>query len=81
MKKIILLGLICSSYFQTVAQNVQIPDVNLKKQLLYYNAETINTNGDEHIQLSEAKAFTGHINIPGSVSDFTGLEQFSKLTY
>lgn len=60
--------------------NVTIPDANFKAYLLGNAA--INTNGDTEIQCSEANAFTGTIDCPSmSISDLTGIEQFTGLTY
>jgi Leucine-rich repeat (LRR) protein len=58
---------------------VYIPDAGFKAALL---ANTdINTNGDTEIQVSEAKAYTGDIQVPSTgISDMTGLEAFTKLT-
>ncbi len=59
---------------------VSIPDVNFKSYLLANTA--INTNGDTEIQVSEANAFTGNIEVSNmSISDLTGIEAFTSLTY
>lgn len=61
------------------AQVVTIPDANFKAYLLA-NA-SINTNMDTEIQVSEATAFTGHINCPGmNISSLLGIEAFVNLT-
>ncbi|MEZ4800899.1 MAG: T9SS type A sorting domain-containing protein [Flavobacteriales bacterium] len=61
------------------SQIVEIPDANFKTYLL--GNESINTNSDTEIQLSEAVAFDGTINCNGlNVSDFTGIEEFINLT-
>jgi Leucine-rich repeat (LRR) protein len=58
---------------------VYIPDAGFKAALLANTG--INTNGDTEIQLSEAKAYTGNIQVPSTgISDMTGLEAFTKLT-
>ena len=59
---------------------VNIPDANFKAYLLGNNA--INTNGDAEIQVSEAAVFLGSINCYNlNISDLTGIEAFSALTY
>jgi TonB family protein len=61
------------------AQNVEIPDARFKDALLSVSA--INTNGDGEIQLSEAKAFKGEMNLSRKkISDLTGIEAFENLT-
>lgn len=70
----------------TFSQSVlNIPDANFKNYLLDHSS--INTNNDSEIQVSEAQAFTGKIDIKGSgklesqkVKDLTGLEAFTSLT-
>ncbi len=58
---------------------VFIPDANFKTALLANTA--INTNGDGQIQLTEASAFTGIMNVNGKgIADATGLEAFTALT-
>ena len=57
---------------------VNIPDVNFKSRLV--NNPAINTNADTEIQVSEAIAFTGEINVNDSgVGDLTGIEAFINL--
>lgn len=76
------------------AQNVNIPDVAFKSKLV--NNININTNGDGEIQVSEAAAFNGVMNVarvlwtpPGGgtpiligpiITDLTGIEAFTALT-
>lgn len=61
------------------AQNVNIPDANFKAYLVGNTA--INTNTDTEIQVSEAAAFTGMINVMNSnISDLTGIEAFPAIT-
>ena len=61
------------------AQNVNIPDPVFKNYLL--SNVGINTIIDFEIQVSEAQSFTGLIDISGlSISDLTGLEEFTNLT-
>jgi Leucine-rich repeat (LRR) protein len=58
---------------------VYIPDAGFKAALLANTG--INTNGDTEIQVSEAKAYTGDIQVPSTdISDMKGLEAFTKLT-
>jgi len=62
------------------AQNVSIPDANFKAALLGYSA--INTNGDTEIQVSEAVAFSGSINLHYlAISNLTGIEASVNITY
>lgn len=79
VKKITLLILTLIFALNVNAQNVNIPDVNFKNSLL--GEPTINTNGDGEIQVSEAVAFSGAINVYFSnISDLTGIEAFTTLT-
>lgn len=57
---------------------VYIPDPNFRSYLLGENA--INTNADQEVQVAEALAFTGSINIGSmGISDLTGIEAFANL--
>ena len=77
MKKLLLI-LICLPIIG-FGQDVNIPDANFKNYLVNNNA--INTNGDTEIQVSEASAYTGTINVSNkSISDLTGIEAFIALT-
>ncbi len=81
MKKNILSAAFAAiTAFTLNAQNVNIPDANFKSYLVGNTA--INTNSDTEIQVSEASAFNGSINIGGlgNVSDLTGIEEFTALT-
>ncbi|MCH7535027.1 MAG: T9SS type A sorting domain-containing protein [Bacteroidetes bacterium] len=79
MKKLILLFLLFLPLLST-AQVVNIPDANFKAYLVGNNF--INTNGDGEIQVSEASVFTGQIFCANSgISDLTGIEAFTALTY
>src|SRR5690606_16759128 len=61
------------------AQTVDIPDPNFKAVLLADSA--INLNGDEHIQVTEAEAYSGIINCAGlEIADLKGLEAFVNIT-
>ncbi len=58
---------------------VYIPDANFKNYLLSVSA--INTNGDTEIQVSEAEAVTGVLNVAEkSIADLTGIEAFVNIT-
>ena len=60
-------------------QNVYIPDANFKAYLL--SNQSINTNGDNEIQVSEATAFDGGIHCSyQNISDLTGIEAFTAIT-
>jgi PKD domain/Secretion system C-terminal sorting domain len=74
----VLLSLITS--FQLItAQIVNIPDANFKAYLVGNSA--INTNLDTEIQVSEATAFSGTINVASlSIANLTGIETFTALT-
>ncbi|MBU0487812.1 MAG: hypothetical protein KKD31_07650, partial [Bacteroidetes bacterium] len=62
------------------AQIVNIPDANFKNALINHNP-VIDTNGDGEIQLSEAQAFSGGMNVSSlNISDLTGIESFTALT-
>ena len=77
MKKLLLL-LLCVPMIG-FGQNVNIPDANFKAYLVWNTA--INTNGDSEIQQSEAAAFNGSISCSNlSISDLTGIEEFTALT-
>jgi len=67
-----------SIFAVTNAQNVSIPDTNFKT-ILVANTN-INTNNDAEIQVTEANAYTGVINVSGSsIQDLTGLEAFTEI--
>lgn len=58
---------------------VYIPDAIFKNYLL--NNKSINTNGDNEIQITEAQNFTGRIYcFDLGISDMTGIEAFTSLT-
>lgn len=54
---------------------VTIPDADFKSYLV--GNASINTNGDNEIQVTEANSYTGYID-PYSVSDWTGIEAFTS---
>jgi Leucine-rich repeat (LRR) protein len=80
MKKLILSTLTVLAMSAGInAQNVNIPDANFKSYLVGNAA--INTSGDTEIQVSEASAFSGTINVYlYGISDLTGIEAFTALT-
>ncbi|MBU3010285.1 T9SS type A sorting domain-containing protein [Polaribacter vadi] len=80
MKKVLLfITIINCGIIQT--QNVNIPDPIFKEKLLNHINPVINTNSDNEIQISEAEAITGRINVSTStVSDITGIEAFVNMT-
>lgn len=68
-----------ASYSTSCACIVTIPDANFKTALLA--DASINTNGDNFIQCSEAAAYTGAINVAGfGIADLTGIEAFVNIT-
>jgi len=78
MKTLLLLLLLVP--MMSFGQNVNIPDTNFKNYLV--NNPSINTNSDGEIQVSEASAFTGWINVHNKdISDLTGIEEFTSLIY
>jgi hypothetical protein len=77
MKKAVLLPLFFAVFAH--AQNVYIPDANFKTALV--SDPNINTNGDGEIQVSEAAAYTGMVNVSSSnISDLTGIQAFTAAT-
>lgn len=80
MKKTILLTTICiTSSIGSFAQNVNIPDASFKAYLL--GNSVINSNSDTEIQVSEAAAYTGGMDLyQTGVSNLTGIEAFTNLT-
>ncbi|MFC4165195.1 T9SS type A sorting domain-containing protein [Epilithonimonas zeae] len=79
MKKTFVLTLILGIASLINAQIVNISDANFKAYLVA-NSE-INTNGDSQIQVSEANAFAGTINIyDKGITNLTGIEAFVNIT-
>lgn len=77
--KTLLLSTILFFTINLNAQDVNIPDANFKSYLVGNTA--INTNSDTEIQVSEANAFTGVIDVYDSgISDLTGIEAFTILS-
>ncbi|OSY88218.1 hypothetical protein WH52_05390 [Tenacibaculum holothuriorum] len=80
MKKSYFLILFLLTAFYGFAQNVNISDTNFKSALLSHTP-TIDTNSDGEIQVSEAAAFSGTLNlISKNITDLTGIETFINIT-
>ncbi len=91
--KTLLPILLLSASLTTTAQTVNIPDAVLKDRLVNHNPN-IDTNNDGEIQVSEATAFTGTLNLNPPIyerqnnnlasnsqfSDPTGIEAFINIT-
>jgi hypothetical protein len=79
VKNILLIGITILSFIaSSQAQNVNIPNAIFKEVLL--GDTSINTNGDAHIQVSEASVFNGAINVSGlGITNLTGIEAFVLL--
>jgi hypothetical protein len=78
MKKIILAITVTFVGLNLKAQNVTIPDVKFRNALI---AKGVDTNNDSIIQKSEAEAVKKLIIYKKSITDLTGIEAFTKLTY
>ena len=79
MRNIFTLSLLFISLIGN-SQIVNIPDANFKAYLV--GNSTINTNSNTEIEVSEAAAFNGSISCSGlNISDMTGIEMFTSLTY
>ena len=79
MKKLLLLLATIIS-IEGYSQNVTIPDANFKAALLTHSP-IVDTNDDGEIQVSEAEAFTGSLNLYlKGITDMTGIESFINLT-
>ncbi|MBU2929808.1 T9SS-dependent choice-of-anchor J family protein [Winogradskyella psychrotolerans] len=62
------------------SQNVTIPDANFKTALLNHDP-IIDTNSDGEIQVTEAEAYAGSINVASSdIAELTGIESFLSIT-
>lgn len=80
MRLLFLIVLSCTLSKPLHAQIVNIPDANFKNALLNH-VPVINTNGDGEIQVSEAAAFTGTLDIYyKNIADLTGLNAFTNIT-
>ncbi|MDT7831847.1 T9SS type A sorting domain-containing protein [Flavobacteriaceae bacterium S356] len=79
MKKYYILIIMGLTALTVLSQNVNIPDANFKAALV--GDSNINTNSDSEIQVSEAAAFTGTIDVMSqSISNYTGIEAFINIT-
>lgn len=80
--RLAFVGAVLFTVSSAVAQEevvVNIPDENMK-QILVENLE-INTNEDDEIQISEAVAYTGAIDLLNmGIQDLTGIEAFVNIT-
>jgi len=80
MKHIVLVLSILMSGF-SFGQIVNIPDANFKNALLNH-FPVIDTNNDGEIQVSEAIAYTGTLNVESqNIADMTGIEAFVNITF
>jgi Leucine-rich repeat (LRR) protein len=80
MKKLLLSAVAFLFIGNLSAQNVNIPDANFKASLVANTS--INTNNDTEIQVSEATAYNGVIGCDNlSISDLTGIEAFTAITF
>jgi hypothetical protein len=78
--KYLYIALFLSCFQWSNAQNVNIPDSTFKAYLVGHTG--VNTNGDAEIQQSEANAYTGQLLCHGmNISDLTGIEAFTAMTY
>jgi hypothetical protein len=79
IKKITILITIIFTSNLINSQTVNIPDANFKAELI--NNNSINTNSDTEIQISEALAYSGTIDVSSKgISDLTGIEAFTQIS-
>lgn len=79
MRRILLSFFVFLTTLAVQGQIVNIPDANFKNALLTHNP-VININGDGEIQVSEAIAFTGTINVQSkNIADLTGINAFVNI--
>ncbi len=78
-KKLLLtLGIILITSL-SFSQNVYIPDANFKNALLI-SPNSVDTNNDGEIQMSEAIAYTNPIDVTAkNINDLTGIEAFVNI--
>ena len=82
MKTLLQVLLLMCVVHYTNAQIVNIPDPVFKQALLDHSPE-IDTNQDGEIQVSEAEALTGLLDVNGQfidIHDLTGIEAFVNIT-
>ena len=79
--KIILYTLVLSFMANNAFnQNIVFTDANLKAALVAHSP-TIDTSGDGEITVQEAEFYNAGINVSNmSISDMTGIENFTKAT-
>ncbi|OCA69070.1 hypothetical protein BBI01_17820 [Chryseobacterium artocarpi] len=80
LKNILIISSLLLNFLGFNAQVVNIPDEYFYEYLLLYN--NIDKNNDGLIQVSEAEAYTGQINVIGysNIKNLTGLEAFKNIT-
>ncbi|WP_460218199.1 DUF7619 domain-containing protein [Psychroserpens sp. MEBiC05023] len=78
MKQLYLFAVFSFLSMQLLAQNVNIPDPNFKAALI---TNGFDTNGDGEIQLTEAELITELYMASKNISDITGIESFTNLTF
>ncbi len=77
MKKVILSFSLMLFSAMGIAQNVNIPDANFKKELV--GTFGCDYNGDGEIQYDEAKTLKLLLLDSKGISDLTGIEAFTNL--
>ncbi len=79
MKRLLLVSSFSFLTSVLLAQNVNIPDAAFKAALVADH--TINTNMDMEIQVAEASAYAGTIELASAgISNLTGIEAFTNVT-
>lgn len=69
----------CANFNPNPVCTITIPDANFKNALL--SNLSINTNGNNEIECTEALAYTGAINVDAlNITDMTGIEAFVNIT-
>ncbi|MEO9965289.1 MAG: T9SS type A sorting domain-containing protein [Reichenbachiella sp.] len=80
MKKLLSLIFILSIGWFAQAQNVNIPNANFKAALIVHTP-VIDTNDDDEIQIVEAEAFSGTLDVSSkAITDMTGVEAFINIS-
>lgn len=81
MRKILLSFFVLLTALTVQAQIVNIPDANFKNALLNHNP-VIDLNADGQIQVSEAAAFAGYLDVSQkNISDLTGIAAFVNIIW
>ncbi|WP_104735402.1 T9SS type A sorting domain-containing protein [Hanstruepera ponticola] len=79
MKKLYIFTAALLFSFSLQAQIIDIPDANFKAALIELG---VDTNNDGEIQISEAEAQNGSLNVSGySISSLSGIEYFINIVY